>query len=885
MCSNVRLYSGFSIHIIIIYCLIINQFSFGITISDLYPYGSQNGDRETARLDDGGSGRIDLNSTFKFFGRNYNKLFVNNNGIITFDSKLQEYKPQSFPPATESENRPIIAPFWADVDIQRIPNGSVYYRQTINATLLKRASEEIRNYFISQRLFTATWMFVVTWEDVGFYGASKPHGKTKKNTFQAILVTNGKRSFVIFNYLKIVWTTGSNSQGNTQTGLGGKQAQAGFNAGDGENYYSIEGAQTAAVVNFTITSNVGVPGKWVFRVDGKSVEDVKCHHAVQIKLHPQAASMLGGQEIRVSGPCFSMDFSVYARIYETNITFPCTVQNDVSVSCVTPTIFRTGEVTFQLNPYNLGWNYSSVFTLINIEDMVPKINVDINNHVTWDPVDIPSNDSKLELFQYMVNAGGQPSLTSVWNHNLIHGHSASNISIPSNVMSGSTALLRISWNSTEDTDSLPLSIWSRPFPVHVDRDYSKQWCKKWTDLENLKENLTDSFNFCPCTLNQALWDTGRFHTDSFCKIGKDKYSNCLYRRGASHCVQQNIRSSTTTGASCCYDKSGELIDIRSQNGGGSRSRYHYRTQGKQIVPYFSYFEDDTLPYFHCCQNSEDRNLCLLYSKYRPPTTCQLYNPPTPAQAAGDPHITTLDGRDYTFNGVGDFVLVQDLNSTVVIQVRTEQAKDTNGVTQNASVFTGVAMAALGFSDIVEVHRPEEDSDAGVSIIVNGKQFVMDSSSVTLNGITLNKEEVNSTLTIRMVMESTPLSVSVDVLPDLLNLVVMSGDDSMRGELRGLLGDFDGNKTNDFLPRNGTHMPSDASMEVIHYGFGMTLIRCPFLEAPENGNRSVSGYLPGDNATIMCDEGFVMIQGNSIRYCTVNGSWTGTASICAKPIGM
>lgn len=47
----------------------------------------------------------------------------------------------------------------------------------------------------------------------------------QKNTFQAILVTNGKRSFVVFNYLKIVWTTGSNSQGDTQTGLGGKQAQ------------------------------------------------------------------------------------------------------------------------------------------------------------------------------------------------------------------------------------------------------------------------------------------------------------------------------------------------------------------------------------------------------------------------------------------------------------------------------------------------------------------------------------------------------------------------------------------------------------------------------------------------------------------------------------
>lgn len=43
------------------------------------------------------------------------------------------------------------------------------------------------------------------------------------------------------------------------------------------------------------------------------------------------------------------------------------------------------------------------------------------------------------------------------------------------------------------------------------------------------------------------------------------------------------------------------------------------------------------------------------------------------------------------------------------------------------------MAAMGFSDIIEVHRPGEDSDAGVSIIVNGINFEMDSSSVTFNG--------------------------------------------------------------------------------------------------------------------------------------------------------
>ena len=49
-----------------------------------------------------------------------------------------------------------------------------------------------------------------------------------------------------------------------------------------------------------------------------------------------------------------------------------------------------------------------------------------------------------------------------------------------------------------------------------------------------------------------------------------------------------------------------------------------------------------------------------------------------AQAAGDPHLVTLDGKGYSFNGVGDFILVQDVNSSVVIQVRAEQATDKNG---------------------------------------------------------------------------------------------------------------------------------------------------------------------------------------------------------------
>ena len=46
----------------------------------------------------------------------------------------------------------------------------------------------------------------------------------KRNTFQAVLVTDGWRSFVIFNYDEITWTTGTASDGNSE-GLGGTPAQ------------------------------------------------------------------------------------------------------------------------------------------------------------------------------------------------------------------------------------------------------------------------------------------------------------------------------------------------------------------------------------------------------------------------------------------------------------------------------------------------------------------------------------------------------------------------------------------------------------------------------------------------------------------------------------
>ena len=80
-----------------------------------------------------------------------------------------------------------------------------------------------------------------------------------------MLACNPSESFVIFLYDIIQWT--SDYDGGID-GLGGYEALAGINAGDGVNSITIPGSQTPAIINVDQTSNVRNPGVWIFRVDG-----------------------------------------------------------------------------------------------------------------------------------------------------------------------------------------------------------------------------------------------------------------------------------------------------------------------------------------------------------------------------------------------------------------------------------------------------------------------------------------------------------------------------------------------------------------------------------------------------------------------------------------
>ncbi|PIN93180.1 hypothetical protein AB205_0035040 [Aquarana catesbeiana] len=225
----------------------------------LYPYGSAIDNINPKELD-GGSPKIFSSRQIPLFGRNCSYLYVNNHGLLSFSSPINQYIPQALPVAF---GNPFLAIFWTDVD-DRVA-GDIYYRESTNSSLLSRATTDIRTYFHGVN-FTAQWVFVATWHRVVYYGSST----NQVNTFQAVLTTDGNQTFLMYNYDDIQWPS-IYSNGYYQHG---PLALAGLNSGYNTGYYTLPGSLTLSIANLSSTSNVNVTGRWAFKVDQLHPEDV-----------------------------------------------------------------------------------------------------------------------------------------------------------------------------------------------------------------------------------------------------------------------------------------------------------------------------------------------------------------------------------------------------------------------------------------------------------------------------------------------------------------------------------------------------------------------------------------------------------------------------------
>ncbi|KAI2658262.1 Alpha-tectorin [Labeo rohita] len=177
-----------------------------------YPFGGAEGDTISPAVFGGSSPAIQLLSPFLFFGRAYQQIYVNNFGHLTFNQPLSASAAYSFP---ANRSRDIIAGLWTDLD-NRV-KGVVSYHQYTSGNVLTRATQDINTHFPNLN-FTASWVFVATWSKVTYYIIDK----------------------------------------------------AGYDTINSTHYFVIPGSTDGfSISNLRNTSNVNVPGRWAFRVNGR----------------------------------------------------------------------------------------------------------------------------------------------------------------------------------------------------------------------------------------------------------------------------------------------------------------------------------------------------------------------------------------------------------------------------------------------------------------------------------------------------------------------------------------------------------------------------------------------------------------------------------------
>ncbi|XP_071123955.1 protein mesh-like [Mytilus edulis] len=765
----------------------------GVPLSDFYPFGIETSDRRAPTNDDGSTAPIPVSSLFPLFNHQHDSLIVNTNGVISFLGTMTTYTPSPFPLASK---RRLIAPYWADINTRN--GGIVWYRETTNITLLQKASDEIKAIFADHYNFRAAWMFIATWDNVAFFGANYI-GKQKRCTFQSVLVTNGRHSFTIFLYNKIEWTTGSASGGSSSTGLGGTPAQVGFDAGDGFNFYAIEASRTASVINVTSMSNIDQPGKFIFRVDTTQITNGGCNVEGTLTITPREATMFGGTQLIISGPCFNKTLSM-TLVMSNGEELPCRKYNEFSVSCISPQVYRTGKEMVSLHLIQENNQTMTFHGVLTIDTQCQLIDLchSYEAHVT-------NTNSKIELRHHssisLMDTGDLA--IGMYNFKLNFSKEAGIVKLSTNNM-----------NSPY--------YWSDMFTVHVGVEESQALCYKMLDDDGqLPAITTDDVQPCPCTLEVASLDTTRFSIDPLCHKQEGSRYECSNQQFARVCFKQNVASSQGYDHQCCYDEVGVLMNPDGYYGSGYVNRYHFHGDGNKNVPFLSNFVYDTLLYQHCCiytseymvEVNSNFGSCASFYTRRPPNSCVNYVPPIPARVTGDPHFVTFDGQAYTFNPVGEFTALS--NGNLSLQLRMEQIG-----TFPASSVTSFVVRPYPEAEIIEV---QVNQIRGIDVRVNGTLLDFDlaiSKVISVEGATIEKISENPpTVVTNFYTEGLSIQSSSNL--NVLNLLILTSPDRQTGNLTGLFGDNDGIKGNDLVSNNNDLINANASASDIHHTFGLS----------------------------------------------------------------
>ncbi|XP_077292474.1 protein mesh-like isoform X2 [Arctopsyche grandis] len=850
----------------------------------VYPFYDQGGDENQGDFQKDihhSTPQIHKNFNFQlpFFGFRYNYTRVSMNGYLEFSDPPSQYTyPLTFPikewPAVSDPS--FIGIFFSKCRIgstrqedvnQMIPG--VYFRmerdlQTrtdqMGVEMRERITWDLRTGLIGADTFTPKHSVIVTWKNVSFAGG---YGNAlyKTNSFQMVLATDEVFTYAIFNYMDLQWSAHTEAGGDTAGGEGGTPAFIGFNAGNGTQSYEYKPYSQSSILRDLSGRGWGngFPGRHIFRIDEKILVG-SCNKDIDganlpLMFAPESGNMLGGTIVNVTGPCFERTDRVICRFDTEDVVGKYAEKN--IFTCVQPPLMAEGYVRLEIAVNTENYKWKGRYFVETPGTATEKIFFETNDiheknpseiKITWDKRNLTMNDQHnvmISLWGYRENTI-RPQFEYI-NHLELNAQnvgeyviSPGNYRLRDDLLTNDlqVGFIQINLTNTGDNSVSPV-LWSRPIPLawyfnsQWERLYGYKWpekmCNNWLRSDRYLKNFAAELPLCPCTLQQALLDKGRYMPDFDCD--KDANPKCFYNKGAMHCVKTGNPSEEGAGQQCCYDKNDYLMLSYDQQWGSRPLRSHnlgflpWNEANK--VPTMSHWYHDQAPFYQCCLWQHEQAIgCETYRfERRPSQDCVSYQPPGVAAVFGDPHIVTFDDNQYTFNGKGEFVLVRtDVpNLKLDVQGRFEQVAPNLYGKVMATQLTSV-VAAGNSSATIEVRlRPQHAQwRYRLDVLANGKRVFFDRKSLKVQhfpGVTvytptyiLNQSEVimmfQSGAGVEVVENQGFLTARVYLPWTYIN------------KTRGLFGNWSWEINDDFIRPDGTIVSVNvADTQNIHNEFG------------------------------------------------------------------
>ncbi|KAK2161853.1 hypothetical protein LSH36_108g00007 [Paralvinella palmiformis] len=750
----------------------------------MYPFGESYLDNVVTNRD---GEDAQINFLLPFYGSVYSSAYIATEGHIELSSTTPATNTPKAPATwwpnddyPQTEDVPFISPYYAQFEMTSLPHdkGRLYWRRVdpseetnpaktdIATNMVAWLSGEVRQYVVGSERFDGDYAIIATWNESTFYACVNANCPT--NTVQVAVVTDEKSTYVIYNYYELTWI-GSIKQGyDPETGVLCQgdcvPAQVGFNAGRAQAFYSLPFSGTDDVLRLAETSGTGVTGRFIYEVNSFDVTRGGCSNISDIdpvdwplELNPSHGTMLGGEVVYVSGPCYLPHLTVQCK-FDDVVVGGWRLDDDYTrCICITPFLGYTGRIGVKLSTNNgKTWPYVGWFEFDSPDDgpeLVTLDNPDHWNNKTVQMLSFHWDSSALEE-NYETMANSSPPFNvdvrlCAYFETVLPDGSTGEIQevrlIGDNIPNSGMYTFSVDEHRCSDPAEcqweipLPVAlleirrttgtswtrkIWSGPFAFgwygnsawngwHGD-DWAEQFCSRWFDYEMANTTWYDDLEPCPVTERQALADSGRFVWNP---CNSSSPGICYSDQRMSCYDQLTPKTNQWPAVShCCYNNEGCLVYATDSNEGvgSSSSKATLRgdrkaTYGK--VPVLSHYSWDSIFRILCCNWTSDPKYCRdMYMKVRSTKDAKEYKTSQSTTSFGDPHFRTYDGVDYTFNGRGEYWLLRvydmdvDLDN-IAVQVRLEKPSEQKWGDVKATIITGVVIQE-GYADDMTVPRIE-----------------------------------------------------------------------------------------------------------------------------------------------------------------------------------